>query len=128
MSPANPAMSQPPLWDTPQPAKPPHKRTRRHLRPIPNNPPTVRHTPPTLTPEQATQDAHTALTTAGLRHQISRIVTWPTNNNPGCLTTVALLRHGANPQQIHTTLTALPGVTGSHPGQASISTYRQITT
>lgn len=127
MSPASPVVAQPALWETPAPPKPAHRASRARLRAVPADRPAVRYEPPRLTPDTAIREAHTALTTAGLRHTISRIAVWPTNDQPGHLTTTALLRPGADPDQVHAALTGLPGVVGGHVGQASVSIYRRVT-
>lgn len=115
-----------PGW-SPDSVKRSHRQSGRHLRPVLTEPPTVRYTPLALSPDQAVQQALEALTAAGLRQHVSRIVVWPVEHLRGCLATVALLRHGADPGQVHGALVTLPGVQGSHCGEASVSIYWQVT-
>jgi predicted GTPase len=80
-------------FDTPVPKR------RRHLKVA---------TPP-LTLEQATEQARRALIDAGLKHQVSRVLTWPAEDRPGHLFTVALPRVGADAGAVADVLGGLPG-------------------
>ena len=121
------SVAQPALLATLEPVKRPQRQSGRRLRPVPAEQPTVWYEPPRLTVERAVQQALEALTVAGLRQHVSRIVVWPADQHPRCLATVALLRIGTYPNEVHAALLALPGVVGSHCGEASVSVYRQVT-
>jgi len=127
----SPQLAQEPLWlpepatETPTPVKRSQRAPRGQQRPIRAVPATtVRCEPPRLTPALADQQAHQALTTAGLQQHVSRVLTEPAAHLSGCLATITLLRHGADPSAVHAALLGLDGVEGSHCGQASVSIYR----
>jgi hypothetical protein len=83
-------------FDTPTPTR---RRRARHLKVA----------APPLTPDLATEQARRALTDTGLKHQVSRVLTWPDEDRPGHLFTVALLRVGADPGVVVGVLGGLPG-------------------
>lgn len=120
-----PALQEPlPLPETPPaPVKRTSVASRPPLSPVPPAQSTVLTR---LTPTVAERQALDALTDAGLRHHVSRVLTWPTSDRSGCLTTCVLLRHGADPEAVHDTLLGLTGVEGSHRGRASVSVYRRV--
>lgn len=84
------------------------------------------YTPPVLTVELATEQARRALTDAGLVAQVTRVVTRPTFDRSGWLTTVALLRAGADPVEVADALAGLPGAE-VRCGEVSVSVYREVT-
>jgi hypothetical protein len=81
-------------FDTPTPT-----RRARHLKVA----------APPLTPDLATEQARQALHDAGLKQQVSRVLTWPAEDRSGHLFTVALLRVGADPGAVADVLGGLPG-------------------
>jgi hypothetical protein len=97
-------------FDTPAPKR------RRHLKVA---------TPP-LTPDVATEQARQALTDAGLKPQVSRILTWPVEDRPGHLFTVTLLRVGADPGAVAGVLGGLPGAQVWR-GDAAVAVWRRVT-
>jgi hypothetical protein len=97
-------------FDTPSPKR------RRHLKVA---------TPP-LTPDLATDQARKALTDAGLKPQVSRILTWHAEDRPGHLFTVALLRSGADPASVADVLGGLPRA-DVWCGVAAVGVWRRAT-
>jgi hypothetical protein len=95
-------------FDTPAPKR------RRHLKVA---------TPP-LTPDVATEQARQALTNAGIKQQVSRVLTWPAEDRPGHLFTVALLRVGAAPASVADVLGGLPGA-DVWRGVAAVAVWRR---
>lgn len=76
-----------------------------------------------LTLELATEQARRALSTAGLGHQVSRVVAWPTTDRPHHLTVVALLRTGADPDKVAEALAELSSEVKR--GAAMVAVYRK---
>ena len=93
------------------------RRPRRSAR----RPTEVTVAPPVLTPRLAEQQARHALVEAGLMGHISRIVT-DTGLRPGHIGCLALLRVGADPQEIATVLEKLGDV---QCGEAYVAVYRK---
>lgn len=93
----------------------PASKRRRHLKVA---------TPP-LTPDLATDQARQALADAGLKQQVSRVLTWHAEDRPGHLFTVALLRVGADPGAVADVLGGLPG-SDVWRGVAAVGAWRTI--
>lgn len=95
------------------------KRRTRALSAVPG----VSYTEPTLTPDAATAQARAALKAAGLMAQVSRVVSSPSNHLPDSISTIALLRVGADPNEVGCALSVLPGA-DIRCGTAMVAVYR----
>lgn len=67
------------------------------------------YTTPALTVNIATEQARQSLAAAGLQTQVSRVVEWGTDDRAGWVSSVALLRIGADTDAVTAALAALPG-------------------
>lgn len=125
MSPQTAQKAAQPGWSA-SAAERPRRPSRRQLRAVPDERPAVRYEPPRLDAEMATTQALVVLAEAGLRGQVSRVLSEPATHLPNHIASVVLLRHGADAQAIHAALNGLPGVRGGHCGEFSVSIYRAV--